>query len=38
VYVTGGIDQPYLQRLERERNELERSGEQTNATIGLHNS
>lgn len=38
VYVTGDIDQQYLQRIERERNDLERSGEQTNATIGLHNS
>ena len=39
VYVTGDIDQQYLQRIESERNDFELAGEQVNhATIGLHNS
>ena len=39
VYVTGGIDAQYLQRIESERNDLEMSAKEvTQATIGLHNS
>lgn len=39
VYVTGGIDAQYLQRIESERNDLEMSTKEvTQATIGLHNS
>ena len=38
-YVTGGIDEQYLQRIESERNDLEMAGQEvTQATIGLHNS
>ena len=39
VYITGDIDQQYLQRIENERNDLELIAQQaTQATIGLHNS
>ena len=39
VYVTGDIDEQYLQRIESERNDFELTGKQfNNATIGLHNS
>ncbi len=38
-YVTGDIDEQYLQRIEGERNDLELSAKNVGqATIGLHNS
>lgn len=37
-YVTGDIDEHYLQRIESERNDSALSQQQVNATIDLHNS